>query len=198
MLSCRQYVYSTSRSEKNKNKMQRLLRCFGGAGYEAELPSAGAQEPAADAEVAMRKSSDLHILVLDGPAEDARDNNADRYRKAGTGIRAGKVHRSVDRGPSLDRCQRKSSVGVSDVDGTFFASSASVLSSGRQQSSRRASQDYWEKIRSFDVARPQCSELLSGLSRVKHLGTGGFASVFKARWRHVSLFMAPISSPAQC
>ena len=42
------------------------------------------------------------------------------------------------------------------------------------------------KMAFVDSDNTLCERLLMGLSRVKVLGSGGFASVFSARWRHVS------------
>lgn len=54
--------------------------------------------------------------------------------------------------------------------------------------------EFWDKMgKSFgafeDADNSLCDRLLLGLSRVKNLGSGGFASVFQARWRHVRLAM---------
>lgn len=51
--------------------------------------------------------------------------------------------------------------------------------------------ELWEKLgkMSFVDAGDNglCDRLFLGLSRVKALGSGGFASVFQARWRHVRI-----------
>ena len=98
----------------------------------------------------------------------------------------------VSRGTRMNQSssvRRPSAVGS---PGTSSPSRHPSLESSLVESSAT---EFWDKMgKSFgttfeDADNSMCDRLLLGLSRVKNLGSGGFASVFQARWRHVRPIM---------
>ena len=92
------------------------------------------------------------------------------------------------------------------AEGVPGSSDGSGKISGRIPSEKlfeSSATEFWDKMGKMafvDCDNSMCDRLFMGLSRVKMLGSGGFASVFSARWRHVSMCdpLCPCTKETTC
>ena len=162
--------------------MSALLCCFG----KAEVENTGAAYNVDGDEEPPRPSAQL---AASRAAEATRTAETDVFDETANNQHAAALYNRlvVQQQGSLRRSMDTNSPSGSEEP-------SGRVTTGRLSTSLEA-KELWEKLGKMSFvdagANGLCDRLFLGVSRVKALGSGGFASVFQARWRHVRMISPP-------